>query len=435
MLNEIRAGRQSVAVVGLGYVGLPLAVALGKKARVIGFDISKKRVDMLKEGKDPSKELTFQELSATKIEYTADPARLKDASFIIVAVPTPIDEAHNPNLTPVRKAARTVGENLRPGSIVVFESTVYPGVTEEICGPILEEASGLVCGKDFKLGYSPERINPGDREHTLEKIVKVVAAQDSDSLEIVAGVYELVVKAGLHRAANIKVAEAAKVIENTQRDLNVALMNELAIIFDLMGIDTHEVIAAASTKWNFLRFSPGLVGGHCISVDPYYLTHKAKELGYNAEIILAGRRINDNMGKFVAEKVIKTMIHESLPIKGEKVLVMGLSFKENVSDIRNTRVIDIIKELQSFGVEVVVTDPHAEPEEVHEEFGFRLTPFENAPKAKAVIIATGHAAYRELDVEALKRLCEQGARPIIMDVRRIYSRADLEAAGIIYCGL
>ncbi len=436
MLKEdLLSGKATVAVVGLGYVGLPLAVALGKKLKVIGFDIHSGRIALLKANEDPSKELSSSELLDTKVDYTSDAARLKEADFIIVAVPTPIDNANNPDLSPVLKASATIGKNLKKNAIVVFESTVYPDVTEEVCGPEIEKHSGLKCGEEFKLGYSPERINPGDKEHTLTKITKIVSAQDSDTLDVVAAVYGSVVEAGLHLASSIKVAEAAKVIENTQRDLNIALINELSLIFDRLGIDTMEVLKAAGTKWNFLRFTPGLVGGHCIGVDPYYLTHKAKEVGYNAEVILAGRRINDSMGKFVAGKTVKLLIQEGIPVKGETVIVMGLTFKENVSDIRNTRVIDIIRELEDFGVHVIVTDAHADADETHHEYGVQLTPFEKLPKARAVILATAHDAYRKLDVKALKALYQSGANPILIDVRRIYDKKQLEAAGIRYWGL
>ncbi len=434
-IEKIVNQEEKIAVVGLGYVGLPLAVALGKKAKVIGFDISSQRIEMLKNGEDPSKELTKDQLNATTINYTAQPSKLQEASFIIIAVPTPIDNAQNPDLTPVIKACDTVGSYLKKGSIVVFESTVYPGVTEDICGPRLEKVSGLKCGKDFKLGYSPERINPGDKEHTLEKILKIVSGQDEQTLDTVAAVYELVVEPGVHRASSIKVAEAAKVIENTQRDLNIALMNELAIIFDLLNIDSQEVLEAAGTKWNFLKFTPGLVGGHCIGVDPYYLTHKAKEMGYNPEVILAGRRINDNMGKTIAEKTIKQLISIGSPIKNENVCVLGLTFKENVSDIRNTRVTDIIQELKAYEVNVQVADPMADSKEVAKELNIELTAMESLKPSRAVIIATAHDKIRALSPDQIKHICNPSSTPILMDVRRAFSRAEMENAGILYWGL
>ncbi len=435
LINQIKTSEATIAVVGLGYVGLPLAVALGQKTKVIGFEISPERVEMLKNNVDPSRELTEAELKDTTVEYTCDPEALKRASFIIVAVPTPIDKAKNPDLTPVIRASETVGANLSKGAIVVYESTVYPGVTEDVCGKILEKTSGMVCGKDFKLGYSPERINPGDKEHTLKKILKIVSAQDAETLDVVAAVYEMVVEAGVYRAGSIKVAEAAKVIENTQRDLNIALMNELSIVFDLLNIDTKEVLEAAGTKWNFLKFSPGLVGGHCIGVDPYYLTHKAKEAGYNPEVILAGRRINDRMGHKIVGKTIKMMIQSGMQVKGSSALIMGLTFKENVSDIRNTRVIDIIRELESYGIEVKVTDAYADPKEVKKEFGITLIPGSDLPKSDVVVVATGHDKYRNLSTNDLTGLFNEGVKPILIDIRRIFNREEMQKAGFCYWGL
>ena len=352
-----------------------------------------------------------------------------------MAVPTPIDPAKNPDLTLVRKACDAIGKNLTPGSVVVFESTVYPGVTDEVCGPAIEKASGLTRGKDFTLGYSPERINPGDREHTLATVVKIVSGEDGETLDLVAAVYGLVVEAGVHRASSIKVAEAAKVIENTQRDLNIALMNELAVIFNRIGIDTREVLDAAGTKWNFLRFSPGLVGGHCIGVDPYYLTHKAKEIGYNAEVILAGRRINDSMGKYVAETTVKLLIHNGIPIKWSKVLILGLAFKENVSDIRNTRVVDIISELQSFGIEVIVCDPYADPADARREYAIELQELSSAPKVDAVVIGAAHAQFKALTPGEIQGFHREKQKAILVDIRRIFSRGEFEKRGITYWGL
>ena len=363
--TDIKNGYARIAVVGLGYVGLPLAAAFGRHVPVIGFDISATKVAELERGHDSTGELTSDDLAATQISYTTDPSCLKNASFIIVTVPTPLRDDKTPDLSPLQAASTTIGRNLKPGSIVVYESTVYPGVTEDVCVPILEAESGLQCGQDFKVGYSPERINPGDKVHTVDKIIKVVSGQDEETLNTVALVYGTVVTAGVHRASSIKVAEAAKVIENTQRDLNIALMNELALIFDKLGISTSEVLEAAGTKWNFLRFTPGLVGGHCIGIDPYYLTYKAESIGYYPQVILSGRRINDGMGKYIAETTIKKMIEADKPVKGSRVLVLGLTFKENVPDIRNTRVIDIIEELRSYGVEPLVHDPMANADEAH----------------------------------------------------------------------
>lgn len=433
--EEIANKQTAVAVIGMGYVGLPLAVQLGKKLKVIGFDINTSRVELLKKHEDPSQELSSDELKATNVEYTNDPFMLRSAKFIIIAVPTPIDSANNPDLTPVIKAAKTIAQNLQKGSIVVLESTVYPGVTEEELGPEIEKVSGLKQGKDFHLGYSPERINPGDREHTLERVTKIVAGESADVLEVVAQVYETVVKVGVHRASSIKVAEAAKVIENTQRDINIALMNELSLIFSRMGIDTKEVLEAAGTKWNFLKFSPGLVGGHCIGVDPYYLTHKAKEFGYNAEIILAGRRINDEMGKIVAQNTIKALIHTGYPVLKAKVAILGLTFKENVADIRNTRVIDIIKELESFGVEVLVSDACADSAEVKHEYGFALNDFKTLPKVHAVVVATSHEAYTKLSFADIKAMHISPQQPILVDVKRMFDRRKAIAEGFKYFGL
>ena len=384
---------RKISVVGLGYVGLPVAVAFGKQMRAIGFDISAARVAELKEGRDSTNEVTSEDLVASDIHFTSDPEELKAADFHIVAVPTPVDAAKVPDLTPMFKASETVGKILKAGDIVVYESTVYPGATEEDCVPILERESGLVCGRDFFVGYSPERINPGDKEHTFTRITKVVAGQTPEVLEIVAAVYESVVTAGVHRASCIRVAEAAKVIENTQRDLNIALMNELALIFNRMGIDTRDVLAAAGTKWNFLKFDPGLVGGHCISVDPYYLTHKAAILGYSPQVILAGRSINDDMGRFVAQQVVRQLIQDDVMVKGAVVTVLGFTFKEDVPDLRNTRVVDIVHELEDFGVRVQIADPWACPEEAHEEYGITLTPEDKLEPARAVILAVPHKAY------------------------------------------
>jgi UDP-N-acetyl-D-galactosamine dehydrogenase len=434
--TQIRQGKAAIAVIGLGYVGLPLAAAFGRQAKVIGFDISVKKIEELRGGFDATGELTRGDLASTSIDYTTDAGRLKEASFFIVTVPTPIDKYKKPDLTPVVSASRSIGKSLSRGSIIVYESTVYPGVTEEICVPILEQESGLKCGVDFKVGYSPERINPGDKVHTVDKIVKVVSGQDAETLETVAKVYEMVVDAGVHRASSIKVAEAAKVIENTQRDLNIALMNELALIFNRLGISTRDVLEAAGTKWNFLKFFPGLVGGHCIGVDPYYLTHKAEEIGYHPQVIMAGRRINDGMGKYVAEMTVKKLIQADKTVKGARVLVLGLTFKENVPDIRNTRVIDIIEELREYGVEVLVHDPVASAEEARAEYGIDLVDIEAAGKFDGVVWAVAHQAFQSLDPARLRQFCTSGnGKGVVIDVKAVLNGNDVEAEGLIYWSL
>jgi UDP-N-acetyl-D-galactosamine dehydrogenase len=415
---------RKVAVVGLGYVGLPIAVAFGKKEPIIAFDINKARVEELKAGHDRNKDVAKSEFEGGKAEYTTDPTRLKAADFIIVAVPTPVDEAKRPDLTPLVRSSETVGRNLQPGSIIVYESTVYPGATEEVCVPILERESGYKCGREFKIGYSPERINPGDHQHTFTKILKVVSGQDAKTLEIVASVYASVVSAGVHKAASIKVAEAAKVIENTQRDLNIALINELSIIFHRMGIDTNDVMEAAGTKWNFLKFSPGLVGGHCIGVDPYYLTHKAEELGYIPQVILSGRRINDGMGVFVAKEVVKrTLASGNVSFDGNRPMatILGFTFKENVSDLRNTRVIDIVKALKSYSFDVQIHDPLAYAEEAEHEYGIKLTRFEDLKPSHAVILAVSHHQYKT-DPWRLVTGLLYGGKGVVADVRNILPR-------------
>jgi len=425
-----------LAVVGLGYVGLPLAVAFGRKVAVVGFDVSPRKIEALKRGVDPTGELTREEVESAGIQYTTNPGELRRASFVVVAVPTPIDTHRNPDLGPVESASRSVGQNLTPGTTVVFESTVYPGVTEEVCVPILERESGLRCGTDFTVGYSPERINPGDREHTLAKIVKVVSGQDAETLDRVARVYELVIEAGVHRAPTIKTAEAAKVIENTQRDLNIALMNELSVIFNRMGIETREVLRAAGSKWNFLPFTPGLVGGHCIGVDPYYLTYKAQELGYSPQVILAGRAINDGMGKHVAENVVKGLIRCGKAVQGSRVLVLGLTFKENVSDLRNSRVADVLAELREYGVEVVAHDPMVDPEEAAHEFGLRPVALDDVGLVDGIVAAVRHRAFEPLTLERLASFYRRdNGRGVLADVRMTYSRADAEAMGLYYWSL
>ena len=417
-----------VAVIGLGYVGLPLVVEFGKHSRTIGFDIARSKVESCLRGVDPSREIPDDEMrAAVHAEYSADPAVLGEADIIIVAVPTPVDEAHIPDFTPLIGASQSAGRNLKKGAIVVYESTVYPGATEEVCIPVLERESGMKWKQDFFVGYSPERINPGDREHTLTTILKVVSGDTPATLEKVAAMYERIVKPGVHRCSSIKAAEASKVIENTQRDLNIALMNELAIIFDKIGIDTNEVIEAAGTKWNFLKFRPGLVGGHCIGVDPYYLTHKAEMLGYHPQVILAGRRINDGMGKFIAEQTIKQMIATGSYIKGARVNILGLTFKENCADLRNSKVIDIITELKSYGVEVFVSDAWADPEEAMHEYGVRLLPWEELPRADAVVAAVAHKEYTALSLEDIgKKIIKGGA---FIDVKACFDQAQLAEAG------
>ena len=420
-----QAKARKIAVVGLGYVGLPIAVAFGKRRRVIGFDINKAKIAELQKGLDRTGEVSDADLKATDVHYTFQPSDLKAADFIIVAVPTPINEALQPDLTALRTSSELIGENLSPGSIVVFESTVYPGATEEVCQPILEQASGMKCGVDFKLGYSPERINPGDKEHTLETIIKVVSAQDAESLEIVANTYELVVKAGIHRASSIKVAEAAKVIENTQRDLNIALMNELALIFHRLGIDTKSVLEAAGTKWNFLKFSPGLVGGHCIGVDPYYLTSKAESVGYHPQVILAGRRINNGMGKFVAEQTMKRLSELARPANDLKVAVLGLTFKENVPDLRNSRVPDIIRELQEYGVQVLVHDPIARAEEAVEEYGIHLSKWDDLKDIDGMIVAVAHRKYADMGLQKLLKPLRSQREGVVIDVKCLLDQTKL----------
>jgi UDP-N-acetyl-D-glucosamine/UDP-N-acetyl-D-galactosamine dehydrogenase len=418
----------TVAVIGLGYVGLPLVVEFGKQLRTIGFDIAQAKVEACLRGTDPSRELPDAALAAaTHAVYTADAAMLAEADIIIVAVPTPVDEAHIPDFRPLVGASTSVGRHLKKGAIVVYESTVYPGATEEVCIPVLERESGLTWKQDFFVGYSPERINPGDKEHTLTKILKIVSGDTPETLEAVARLYERIVEPGVHRASSIKAAEAAKVIENTQRDLNIALMNELAILFDKLGIDTSEVLEAAGTKWNFLKFKPGLVGGHCIGVDPYYLTHKADMLGYHPQVILAGRRINDGMGKFIAEQTIKQMIASGSHVKGAKVNVLGLTFKENCGDLRNSKVIDIIRELQSYGVEICVTDPQAEAEEAVHEYGVTLLPWSALPRAEAVVAAVSHRQFLALGVEDIAAKLVPGG--VFIDVKAAFDAAALRGAG------
>lgn len=421
-----------VAVIGLGYVGLPLAVEFGKKFHTIGFDLSKAKIDAYNRHVDPTGEVQSEDLIAAVhpagLEPTVDPRRIASADFVIIAVPTPVDAAHIPDFGPLIGASTTAGKNMKKGATVVYESTVYPGATEEVCIPVLEKHSGLKWKRDFHVGYSPERINPGDKEHTLTRIIKVVSGDDPDTLEKVAQLYESIITAGVHRASSIKVAEAAKVIENTQRDLNIALMNELAIIFDRIGINTTEVLEAAGTKWNFLKFKPGLVGGHCIGVDPYYLTHKAEMLGYQPQIILAGRRINDSMGKFIAEKTVKLMIKQGTNVKGAKVSLLGLTFKEDCPDLRNSKVIDVIRELEDYGCDVSVCDPLADPVEALQEYGVTLLPLAELPAgASVVILAVAHEVFRKMPMEQLLSSLKQ-PNGLVVDVKACLPASGMQNA-------
>ncbi|MBI5026675.1 MAG: nucleotide sugar dehydrogenase [Nitrospirae bacterium] len=432
MIEDFLKGNKTIAIVGLGYVGLPLAIEFGRTFKqVIGFDIKKDRIEQLSSSIDVTGEISKNEILASKVEFTSNSERLREAAVIIVAVPTPIDERKIPELSHLRNASETIGENISRGTIVVYESTVYPGVTEEFCAPIISDFSGLTCGRDFKIGYSPERINPGDKLHTLPNIVKVVAAQDEETAELLAQLYGAVVKAGIHKAPNIKTAEAAKVIENIQRDLNIALINELSIIFHRLDLDTKEVLAAASTKWNFLRFEPGLVGGHCIGVDPYYLTFKAQAVGYHPEVILSGRRINDSIGKYIAEQTVKQLIASNRAVKGSKILILGLTFKENIRDIRNTKVLDIYNELKDYGVEVFIHDPHALKKEVLETYGISLIERpEDATPYDGIILAVKHTAYRNFAIEYLKTLCN--GSPVLIDIKGLFEPHISEKAGFHY---
>ncbi len=424
---------EKLSLVGLGYVGMPIAVAFSKKVNVVGFDLNKKKIELYQNGIDPTKEVGNEAIAACAVDFTSNEDKLKEAKFHIVAVPTPVNPDHTPDLTPVEGASRILGRNLTKGSIVVFESTVYPGVTEEVCVPILEQESGLKCGVDFKVGYSPERINPGDKVHRLETITKIVSGMDEETLDEVAKVYELVVDAGVHRAQSIKVAEAAKVIENSQRDINIAFMNELSIIFNKMGIDTKSVLEAAGTKWNFLKFFPGLVGGHCIGVDPYYLTYKAEQLGYHSQIILSGRRINDDMGKYVAESLVKNLIKADIPVKGARVAVLGFTFKENCPDTRNTKIIDIVRELQEYGINPMITDPVADREEAAREYGVAFVEEAAIKEMDAVILAVSHKEYENITMKQLDGMyAGNGKRKVLVDIKGMLDRAAYEKAGYLY---
>lgn len=423
---------EKISLVGLGYVGMPIAVAFAKKVKVVGYDLNAAKIELYKSGVDPTKEVGDEAIKNTTVEFTSDETKLREAKFHIVAVPTPVNDDHTPDLTPVEGASRILGRNLTKGSIVVFESTVYPGVTEDICVPILEKESGLKCGVDFKIGYSPERINPGDKVHRLETIKKIVSGMDEETLDEVAKVYELVVEAGVHRAESIKVAEAAKVIENSQRDINIAFMNELSIIFNKMGIDTKSVLEAAGTKWNFLKFYPGLVGGHCIGVDPYYLTYKAEQLGYHSQIILSGRRINDDMGKYCAENLVKQLIKADVPVKNAKVAILGFTFKENCPDTRNTKIIDIYNELREYGITAVITDPTADADEAKRLYGVEFVPFERIRNMDAVILAVAHEQFKALTMATVDSLYKANAPKVLLDLKGLLDRKAYEAAGYSY---
>ncbi len=428
LYEKLLSGEEKLSLVGLGYVGMPIAVAFAKKIKVIGFDLNAEKIALYKGGSDPTKEVGDEVIKNTTVDFTADEERLKEARFHIVAVPTPVNDDHTPDLTPVEGASRILGRNLTKGSVVVFESTVYPGVTEDICVPILEKESGLKCGVDFKIGYSPERINPGDKVHRLETITKIVSGMDEETLDTVAKVYELVVEAGVYRAESIKVAEAAKVIENSQRDINIAFMNELSMIFHRMGIDTRAVLEAAGTKWNFLKFYPGLVGGHCIGVDPYYLTYKAEELGYHSQIILSGRRINDDMGRYVAESLVKDLIKADIAVKNARVAILGFTFKENCPDTRNTKVIDIVNELGEYGITPLVVDPAADASEAKRLYGISFGSMDEVKDMDAVIIAVAHNEFNKLDPVKIDSFFNAAnKKKVLMDLKGILSRSEYEA--------
>lgn len=433
LYENIVEGKEKIALVGLGYVGMPIAVAFAKKVKVVGFDLNEKKIELYKAGIDPTNEVGNNVIKNTTVEFTADPAKLREAKFHIVAVPTPVNVDHTPDLTPVEGASRILGKNLTKGSIVVFESTVYPGVTEDVCVPILEMESGLKCGVDFKIGYSPERINPGDKVHRLETITKIVSGMDEEALNEIAQVYELVVEAGVYRAESIKVAEAAKVIENSQRDINIAFMNELSIIFNRMGIDTQSVLKAAETKWNFLKFYPGLVGGHCIGVDPYYLTYKAEQLGYHSQIILSGRRINDDMGKYVAESLVKNLIKADIPVKGARVAILGFTFKENCPDTRNTKIIDIYRELGEYGITPVVVDPAADADEANRLYGITFETMDAVKNMDAVLVAVAHTQFLDMNKEKISAFFNQKhSKKVFLDIKGLFDRKEYSTEDYIY---
>lgn len=425
LYEKIVSGEEKISLVGLGYVGMPIAVAFARKIKVVGFDLNKEKIKLYQSGIDPTNEVGDEVIKNTTVDFTADPSKLREARFHIVAVPTPVKSDHTPDLSPVEGASRILGQNLTKGSVVVFESTVYPGVTEDICVPILEKESGLKCGIDFKIGYSPERINPGDKVHRLETITKIVSGMDEETLDTVAKVYELVVDAGVYRAGSIKVAEAAKVIENSQRDINIAFMNELSIIFHKMGIDTLEVLEAAGTKWNFLPFKPGLVGGHCIGVDPYYLTYKSEELGYHSRIILSGRRINDEMGKYVAESLVKNLIKVNIPVKTANVAILGFTFKENCPDTRNTKVIDIYNELGEYDIHPLVVDPTADADEAKRLYGISFGKLEDIKDMDAVVVAVAHDEFKKLGKTDLDKFFKAGnAKKVLVDIKGVLDKKE-----------
>ena len=434
LYEKIVNGEEKISLVGLGYVGMPIAVAFSKKVKVVGFDLNAKKIELYKNGVDPTNEVGNEAIKACTVDFTADESKLKEAKFHIVAVPTPVNDDHTPDLTPVEGASEIVGRNLTKGAIVVYESTVYPGVTEDVCVPILERESGLKCGVDFKVGYSPERINPGDKVHRLETITKIVSGMDEETLDEVAKVYELVVEAGVHRAESIKVAEAAKVIENSQRDINIAFMNELSIIFNKMGIDTQSVLKAAGTKWNFLKFYPGLVGGHCIGVDPYYLTYKAEEMGYHSQIILSGRRINDDMGKYVAESTVKNLIKADVSIKNAKIAILGFTFKENCPDTRNTKIVDIYNELKEYGITAEIADPAADADEAKRLYGIRFVDMASIKDCDAVILAVAHEQFKDLSAADFDKMFKAGdnSQKVLVDIKGLLDRKAYEAAGYNY---
>ena len=433
LYEKLVNGEEKLSLVGLGYVGMPIAVAFSKKVKVVGFDLNEKKIGLYKQGIDPTKEVGNEAIKACTVDFTCDEAKLREAKFHIVAVPTPVNPDHTPDLSPVEGASTILGRNLVKGSIVVFESTVYPGVTEEVCVPILERESGLKCGVDFKVGYSPERINPGDKVHRLETIVKIVSGMDEETLDTVAKVYELVVDAGVHRAESIKVAEAAKVIENSQRDINIAFMNELSIIFNKMGIDTKAVLEAAGTKWNFLKFFPGLVGGHCIGVDPYYLTYKAEQIGYHSQIILSGRRINDDMGRYVAESLVKNLIKAGNSVADARVGILGFTFKENCPDTRNTKIIDIVNELREYGIEPMIADPTADRDEAKHEYDIEFVDMSEMKDMDAVVLAVAHDEFSSLtepDIGAMFNPAND--KKVFLDIKGMKSRKEFEEKGYLY---
>lgn len=431
LYEELINRETKLSLVGLGYVGMPIAVAFAKKLDVVGFDLNAQKIELYKSGVDPTNEVGHDAIRATTVDFTADETKLREARFHIVAVPTPVNDDHTPYLSPVESASAIVGRNLTKGSVVVFESTVYPGVTEDVCVPILERESGLRCGVDFKVGYSPERINPGDKVHRLETITKIVSGMDEESLDVIAKVYELVVQAGVYRAESIKVAEAAKVIENSQRDINIAFMNELSIIFNKMGIDTKAVLEAASTKWNFLKFYPGLVGGHCIGVDPYYLTYKAEMIGYHSQIILAGRRINDNMGKYVAQSTVKKLIACDKAVRNARVAILGFTFKENCPDTRNTKIIDIVNELREYGIQPVITDPIADADEAKRLYGVEFSDMSAVHDMDAVILSVAHDSFKTLTMEDIDGFFGRGKK-VLIDIKGMFDRKLFESAGYVY---